>query len=748
MAGIDPDIATEWVESLTEEEAELANSPEFINALQEQKEQLNGAALSAEDYDAALQSVKDAQNGLGAAAEIVPQSLPDAWESLKSTDDDELKSTREDLLALAEAGQLTEETFHETEGADTFLSSINESLPETIKWINELVSSSSQLESMAGQISKMSDLLADKKNGNVASASDLAGFSAEVQGLESWEEFERVMGSSKSSMEECQEAANKLATEFVNDNNFLAKLDETNKDYYETQLKNMGVENAHEVVTAALTQKKNEEAAATEYETLATVHNSEEKNKNNQVTTNLANATAEEILQIIQEGNVSDETADSLYRYALEKSNASNLTIATAADCNNLYNLVSALGVAGTALKNYAYLKSVIESAQSWSNKAMADATISSAESALKNLEDSAKKEIADAENKVTKVNGANTKVNSSGSSSSSGSSGSSGSGSVSKSMKETIDWINRKLTVLQKAIEATKAEFENLFTLKSKKNNLTTQIKQTTAYINALKKAAEKYKKYADKVNLSASLKKKVQSGDYNINDYSSTTADAIQKYQDYLDKYNDLMQEIEEQRTARTQLKEERYQLYVDDAQARIEKSQAYAELDAGNYKAQNKHLETQKKYLKQEYDYLIKIAKLNGDSVEVARLKAEYQSEIAALTKEEFDNIVNTYDNKSMINSDKKNAIQDQIDLFEAKGMQLGSALYTKQMALNNTQLDRLTEEKEKLMEQLASGELTGDDWYEAQDTLYNIDSEIVQIQVDNANLQKSINQLKFD
>ena len=79
---------------------------------------------------------------------------------------------------------------------------------------------------MSAQISKMSDMLADKKNGTTASADDLAGFDASVKGLESWEEFERVMGSSKSSMEECQAAANALATEWVNNGNFLANLTE------------------------------------------------------------------------------------------------------------------------------------------------------------------------------------------------------------------------------------------------------------------------------------------------------------------------------------------------------------------------------------------------------------------------------------------------------------------------------------------------------------------------------------------
>ena len=62
MDSVDADEATKWVESLTEEEAKLANSKDFENALEEQKKKLNGASLSADDYAATLQTVKDKQN--------------------------------------------------------------------------------------------------------------------------------------------------------------------------------------------------------------------------------------------------------------------------------------------------------------------------------------------------------------------------------------------------------------------------------------------------------------------------------------------------------------------------------------------------------------------------------------------------------------------------------------------------------------------------------------------------------------
>lgn len=53
----------------------------------------------------------------------------------------------------------------------------------------------------------------------------------------------------------CRKATNKLATAFVNSNNFLAKLTGKTKEYYISQLKSMGVANAETVVISTLNNK-------------------------------------------------------------------------------------------------------------------------------------------------------------------------------------------------------------------------------------------------------------------------------------------------------------------------------------------------------------------------------------------------------------------------------------------------------------------------------------------------------------
>ena len=139
---------------------------------------------------------------------------------------------------------------------------------------------------------------------------------------------------------------------------------------------------------------------------------------------------------------------------------------------------------------------------------------------------------------------------------------------------------------------------------------------------------------------------------------------------------------------------------------------------------------------------YDYT-KDAKYDWDlSKEIS--KTEKRENI----KEQFDNFIADNDNKSKIISDKRNAIQNALDIAQAKGQKIGSAYYTKQISLNNTELENQKKLREDLINQLAEIPKGTQEWYDAQDALFGVDSAIKQLEKDNIDLQNSINQLKFD
>lgn len=156
----------------------------------------------------------------------------------------------------------------------------------------------------------------------------------------------------------------------------------------------------------------------------------------------------------------------------------------------------------------------------------------------------------------------------------------------------------------------------------------------------------------------------------------------------------------------------------------------------------KAANPSLYKQLLEYNRYYDYT-KDAKYDWDLS-----KEEAKSENRENIKEQFDNFIADNDNKSKIISDKRNAIQNALDIAQAKGQKIGSAYYTKQISLNNTELENQKKLREDLINQLAEIPKGTQEWYDAQDALFGVDSAIKQLEKDNIDLQNSINQLKFD
>lgn len=442
------------------------------------------------DADVAMQEWKNhiTENTASATASLT--SFEEAWMNLKGADDSDLKGATDDLLDLANAGQLTENSIEELAGGQKLMSDTGLSAEALAQKINGLVNASTQLSSMSAQISKMSDMLADKKNGTVTSASDLAGFDVSVRGLESWDKFEEVMGSSESSMDQCQKAANALATEWVNDGNFLANLTDENKQYYITQLEDMGVKNAEQIVTEALTKKEEE----LRFEKLLSADAS----------TDLQNATVADILKLQNLGDITEQEKAKLAAFTLEKQYCNKNTIVTDADCQNIYTLAKMAGAGTEALNKLAALKQRLSDNPIMSNE-------------MRNNINSA---IQDIVNGVTTSAGAKldipqVKVNSSGSSSyKSPSSKKSKSKSKTKSdAAEVFDFIEIKLNNLADKASKAKDRIDDLLTFGQKKNQTKKAIEATTKAITAQEKAYKKYIAYANKTAKKQNSKKTTSS-------------------------------------------------------------------------------------------------------------------------------------------------------------------------------------------------------------------------------------------
>lgn len=475
---------------LTEEE--LQKYPNLMNAINNAEflgEKDSNLKVFCDDLNAGVDAIEDTGNAADSATPSIA-SFDEAWLNLKNTDDSDLKGAADDLLDLANAGQLTGNALEGLAGGQQLMNETGLSAEALAQKINGLVNASTQLSSMSAQISKMSDMLADKKNGTVASASDLAGFDVSVRGLESWDEFERVMGDSTSTMDQCQEAANALATEWVNDGNFLSNLTDENKKYYITQLDDMGIKNAEQIVTEALTKKEEE----LRFEKLLSADAS----------TDLQNATVADILKLQNLGDITEQEKAKLAAFTLEKQYCNKNTIVTDADCQNIYTLAKMAGAGTEALNKLAALKQRLSDNPIMSNE-------------MRNNINSAIQGIV---NGVTTSAGAKldipqVKVNSSGSSSyKSPSSKKNKSKSKTKSdAAEVFDFIEIKLNNLTDKASKAKDKIDDLLTFGRKKNQTKKAIEATTKAITAQEKAYKKYMAYANKAAKTQNSKKTTSS-------------------------------------------------------------------------------------------------------------------------------------------------------------------------------------------------------------------------------------------
>ena len=153
---------------------------------------------------------------------------------------------------------------------------------------------------------------------------------------EAYTDFIEKISSTPNDVSACQSAFNNLVTEWINGSGVMDGLSEDTAQLTEDMLTNMGITNAHEVVTAQLAQQQFELGAANEYATATGG--------------DLASATDAEIAaygaELAVQGQLTQQTA----QFLLQKIKNNGITINTAADIDNIYALAQAAGATASTL--------------------------------------------------------------------------------------------------------------------------------------------------------------------------------------------------------------------------------------------------------------------------------------------------------------------------------------------------------------------------------------------------------------
>lgn len=737
---------------------------EYIDTLtQDELRYVNGLKGEVKDVEQLKKKVESLNKKPKKKNEKVNDTFMSGWADLDTTDDKTYKNTKKDLLALAEAGKLTTDTFKSVTGAETYFESIGLSAEEAVKRVNQLVDSSKQLSSLKEGISKIQSAYSQKKEDGVVQADTFASMQDEFGNLgKAWDNYKKVLGSTTSTLSQSKQAQNELAKAYLESNNFLTNLvdengnyDESTKQLYINQLKAMGVENAKQVVESYL------ENTVT---TLTTAYNglSEQERKNVGSAADLSNMTAEEIIRLATLKGTSDAAKQALLQLAVQNTKWTDLDASET--ITQLEKIATLAGVSVNKLKGVAILKDIVSSEKkkkvmkkdltSWEDPILNGNPLSLDTPKAKvngvtinDLTKKEKKKNKKKKNKATKqaidqllkelgykdsptkiripdigkaLDDATKKTKNK----------SKNKSSKSKSSKQEFDWIERRVTVLNNKISLLNAKKDNLFTVSKKNNNLKKQIKEMTKLLGTYSTAYNKYLQKANSVKLDSKLKSKVRNGaikgSYSqlVQSYGEKIANRIQKYMDYYDKAKSSKESWETVQKQIHDAQVERLQNLADKYNDSAELNSARASKSDYSARTQNKYLTKQQKDLEKNYAYQIKIAKANGKINEAKKLQIELDQKLLELEKAKFDNIQNKYTSKLDNNTYQSNYVGNQVDIIEAKGMVASDSYYNKQISISKKRKTLLNQEHDALKKQLSTIERGTTEYYDALAALRDI------------------------
>lgn len=759
-----------------------------------------------EQTDAWLEATSGSQNADEAIQKYEKYLADTARPFSEIWDSEEFASSKEALLELAKSGELTSDVLKSNEAYAELLNSVGNNADEAAEKINHMVSSTDQLANMKTGISSISNVLTQKRS-NLSNKETkhkgvgidtLTSMPDEVKkSTKEYEKFVSVLGNGKSSMAQCQKAANELAGAYVNSHGFLSNLTEENQDYYKSILDEMGVENSSSVIKQALANSTNTLSAEKEYAS--------------QTGQNLAEQSAEEIAAFATQQSYSDSLTMSLYQLALQKQLINGTTLDFSSDIGAISELVSNIGGATTSLDLLNKIKN-------------GEANYIPSSEYNKILE-AAQKEVEEAQNKKSK--GPKIKINSSSDPSSKNKTTSPKQTNQTKQPKQTkqkteYDWLETRLNNISKAAEKAKSAIERMFDLKSKSSKIRKALKAVTKEISSNEKAASRYMKRANKTGLNKKYKTLVKKGKIGgKKDIENITSDSklqkkIEKYKTLYEKAQNCKNSIDGLISTVQDLSKSLAEIPLEKAEKKIEKldkASALAGARGANKKsakeknvqinaeitnlksntaAQKEAAQNTKKNVSQNVksarkasykglkkkdkkeikkllkakesitDTLLEKVRKNGSPTLYTRLikynasleankTAQYnyklsQEENATAIREKkhekFENTATEYENRIGLTQNKISDLDNQISIIETKGQIIGAAYYKNKIDSEKELLNTLNSEKIALIEQHAQMESGTQEWYDQEAKIQEVENSIAECTKNMINYRTAI------
>lgn len=404
--------------------------------------------------------------------------------------------------ALVELGIITGEVTSET--------------PETPFDYSELTSALATFSENMGTVSDAYDELKEK---GFVTAETLASVGEIFGGLDGYDAFEQIVSNIDMASKEGQQAFNDLVTEYINSTDMMKYLANATDEQIRQIIDNfteLGITNAEERVTAAAEEASRKAAIDAQY---------------------LAGAAQEYLNYCLNKTGYTEAFINSTN--SLNGQMIAALGESYKADYDNWCNLISQKAAAYNQFVSG--LNSSMGNGLTYHDSVGADAQ---AQRAYDDMQSAVKSLTIDYKPISTNYGKGYTYSGGSGSSSS----GSSGSNSSSD--PEEFDWIETKLSRIQRTISNLGKTVSATYKTWSARNTaLSSELSNINKEISLQQQAYDYYMKKANSVGLSSKYKTLVQNGAIKIEDISDESlADKINSYMDYYEKALDCLDNIQD--------------------------------------------------------------------------------------------------------------------------------------------------------------------------------------------------------
>lgn len=635
-----------WYSKLSDDEKELANSDDFKEALEKQKEGLGNAALAANDYDIALQEVKNTQ-------ESVANSGDDIGTTSFSDTITELSDLQDDLSDLDEA------------------------------MANIVSDGNVDLSSLDGLIEAFGKLEEAGKNIDTSTVDEA------MKSL-----------SDATSIQSAQQALDTLCTEYIKASGILDNLNESNKNLIATRLQRMGVANAEEMVEARLAAQKYatangciDLANATWEEISALIAEGNASQETQQYLANLALSkidvnnikldTKADVDNIIAIANAAGASAAQIAALKTALASLSNANITKWDDANK------GGGMGSTNLMNPAKLNTP-SSGNSKIDQFVKQQQAQKTKDAVQDATDTLAKTLDDIKNGAYNLDASNFYANYSGGSATSkavndaAKAAKDAAKDVKEAVAETFDFIENGINRFDKALSKLEDKVDKTSSsFTSRLNAYKEALNATTFGIELLTDDYNKYMQKANEVGLNEDIASAVRGGASNIWDYSDDTVkQQIKDYQNWYDKAQDCLDKIDELKDKQLELTQasiellitqyEKLSTKVENANDRMEKWISLKEswgfsANTKNYDSMNKNIQKQIDYINKQdeqlkllqktvtkgseawYEYNERIDSNKASLIELKQQMQENATAAAVLAKATADKKTEKYDSQ---------------------------------------------------------------------------------------------------